>query len=43
MMARILSRPLAGLPITIGEAALTLSLAPMFWALITLAWTVVPA
>lgn len=42
-MMDLFRRPLAGLPITIGEAALTLSLAPMFWALITLAWTVLPA
>lgn len=40
---RFLRVPLAGLPITIGEAAVTLSLAPIFWALITLAWTVLPA
>jgi hypothetical protein len=42
-MMDALHKPLAGLPITVGEAALTLSLAPVFWALITLAWTVLPA
>lgn len=41
-MMRALRLPLFGLPITIGEAAVTLSIAPAFWALITIIWTVLP-
>lgn len=42
-MLRLLNKPALGLPISVGEAALTLSLAPIFWAVITLAWTVLPS